>query len=212
MMLAGTILVVHFDNGNRDLWLVTIQANLALLCAMSLVRLALHRFLAPMAMPLSHLHQLPVQIALGMTANLLLLYFPLGELLLNPRLGGADLQRHADWSGWLAILTNAIAAVWFASQVQPRRVVHIAALIGLLLGVVLAGSADFWLGGDWDGPARPDADVDSARPAADCRFVAEPPSRSACAMGRFFPRNADAGLGQRDRRLRRHAGPAGGVG
>ena len=59
MMLAGTILVLHFEHENPNLWLVAIQANAAMLGAMSLARLGLHRLLAPADVEVARLQQLP---------------------------------------------------------------------------------------------------------------------------------------------------------
>ena len=63
-------------------------------------------------------------------------------LVFEPANPGNLLKAHADWSGWLALATNVIAAVWYVGAVRPRAVVHVVGLGGLLLGVVLAGSID----------------------------------------------------------------------
>jgi hypothetical protein len=146
MMLASTILALHFGQAMADgeLLTMTIHVNVAVLGAMSLLWLGLHRFLAPPAVELSHLRLLPVQISLGMLANLVLLYLAMMALVF----GWDHPELYSGWA-WPALVTNAIAAVWYVGEVRRRAVVHAVALSGLLLGIVLAGSADVLLPGTW---------------------------------------------------------------
>ena len=113
VMLTSTILVLHFDRDNPNLWLLAIQANLAALGTLALVRLGLHRFLTMEGAEVAHLWQLPLQIAAGMAATGVLLFFALAALVFVPDRPGAWLSLHASWAGWLALATNAIAAGWY---------------------------------------------------------------------------------------------------
>src|SRR5262249_12198616 len=70
VMLASTILVLHFGQEKTHLLLLAIQVNLAVLGAMALLRLGLHRFLVPPAVEQSQLRHLQAQIGLGILTNL----------------------------------------------------------------------------------------------------------------------------------------------
>jgi hypothetical protein len=149
LLPAATILVRHFDAGNPHLGMLTIQVNVAVVGATALLRLGLRRFLTAADVEPSPSWQLAVQIALGMAANLVLLGFALMVLAAMPDAPGEWLDLHASWAGWLALATNAVAAIWYVGLIRPAAVVHALALAGLLLGVVLAGTADQWLAGVW---------------------------------------------------------------
>jgi hypothetical protein len=146
MMLASTILVVHFSRGeiNGVVFMRAVHVILAVLGTMAILRLGLHRFLAPPSVEPSQLWQLPVQIALGIGLNSVVSYFALQSMVF----GLDHRELYSEWA-WPALVTNAIAAIWYVSQVRTRAVVHAVALCGLLLGVMLAGTADRWLVGAW---------------------------------------------------------------
>jgi hypothetical protein len=140
-MLASTLLVLHFGRDTTNLALLTIQVNLAVLGAASLLRLGLHRFLAPDFVEPSRMRHLPVQIGLGILTCFVILLSALLALLVLPDHPGEWLRLQAGWTGWLALLTNATALIWYCGMIRVRAVVHAVALGGLLLGVMLAGTA-----------------------------------------------------------------------
>ena len=142
MMLAGTILVLHFDAGNPDRWLVAIQVNLAILGATAILRLGMHRYLLPTDVALSQTWQLPVQITIGLAATGVLTFAGLMALVLAPNHPGDWLGVHATWAGWLALGATGIAAIWYVGAAKPQALIHIVALSGLMLGLVVAGTVD----------------------------------------------------------------------
>ncbi len=149
LMPASTLLVVHFfDGANPELWLRVIQVDLAVLGGAALARLALHRYLSatPEAYPLAS--QLGAQILIGMLANVALLGIGSLALVFSPDQPDRWLQLHGDASGWLALATNAIAAVWFLGRARPNAVVHAVAISGVLFGITLAASADLVFKGE----------------------------------------------------------------
>src|SRR5262249_38772483 len=101
-MLASTIFVLHFNQGQpvADVALLAGHVNLLVLGVFSLARIALHRFLAPPSVELSRLWQLPVQIALGMAGNVLVLFVALIALVYRLNLP----EFYADWACWPALL------------------------------------------------------------------------------------------------------------
>ena len=99
-VVASTIFVVHFCKDERDLWLSTIQIDAAVLGAMSILRLGLHRFLAIETEDLRQLRLLPIQIGVGLAANAVLLFFALLTLVVDPARPGWWLTLHGFWPSW----------------------------------------------------------------------------------------------------------------
>lgn len=152
LMPAATILVLHFGRDDADLFLLTIHVNVAVLGAASLARLGLHRFVSREGSSPAQLRTLPIQIVLGMAANGLLLFIALLALVFVPDHPGSRLQQFATWAGWLALLANLIAAIWYVGLLRLNWVVHGLTLGGLMVGIVLAGAVDsLWPGRAWLG-------------------------------------------------------------
>jgi hypothetical protein len=148
-VLASTIYTIHFFRHDPDLWLYVMQIAVAVLGAMSLLRLGFHQFLATEIVELRHLQFLPAQIGIGLAANALLLFFALVSMVLDPARPGSWLTQHGLWPSWLALATNAVAAVWYVGVVRPRWVVHAVSLCGLMLGIVLAATFEWPEGPRW---------------------------------------------------------------
>jgi hypothetical protein len=152
LMLAGTIVVVHFDWNDAHFVLRLAQINLAVVGMTSLARLLLQRLLAPESQALAQQRMLPVQIALGLLLTLALFAVPMAALIIDPAVPDAIVGRSADWAGAWALLANGLAAIAYVASVRPRLVIHALALSGLMAGVLLAGLATFFFGNvEWIG-------------------------------------------------------------
>lgn len=151
-VLASLLITIHLDTNNPHLGLRLVQVSLAIVGFTSLLRLAGHPFITPENVEERHLLLLPVQIALGVAANVLLLGVGLTELAFAPENPNEWLPRVGDLGGWLAAGFNVAAAIWYLALARPRLVVHIVALGGLVFGVILAGTMSalfpnvLWLG------------------------------------------------------------------
>jgi hypothetical protein len=151
MVLASAMLVRELDRENPYRWLHTVKVGLAVLGGMSLLRVALRPSITPANSIMVELRQLHVQISAGMVLTTFFLGIASVWLFLFPVQPGELLQAQATVAGWLALLGCSAAAIWYLSEVKPRRVVHIAGVSGLLLGIILAGTADTWLKQPWIG-------------------------------------------------------------
>jgi hypothetical protein len=159
LMLASTILVVHFAPEHPHLTLCIVLTALAVLGTSSLARLALHRLLNAEDRDIGDLHLLPLQIIFGTLLNLLLSSIVLLTFIWEPAHPNFELKLdvdglHADsllllGAGWLALLTNSVAAVWYVSRTRPTWVVHTVTVCGLAVGLGLAFSADLLFEPAW---------------------------------------------------------------
>ncbi|MSU78400.1 MAG: hypothetical protein EXS16_09925 [Gemmataceae bacterium] len=142
LMLAGTILAIHLGENQRPFWLWIIHVNFAVLGVVSLVRLALHPWLAGVDVELGSFRCLPVQIAIGISIQGLMLINGLLNWAWVPNQQSPYLQDLASAIGWIAFALNAIAATWYYIVVRGWSIEDIISLCGLMAGVLLAGTAD----------------------------------------------------------------------
>jgi hypothetical protein len=138
--------VVWYVRGPAGLaawWFFLVQVNALVSAVVSLGWLALRRRVG--AGPL-----LAVQVALGLTANAVLLAVPLVSLVAAPDVAlPPGLPAVGAVWGWLALVLALAAAGWYAAESAPGRVFAVVPALGLAAGVLAACAVNPWDGGTW---------------------------------------------------------------
>ncbi len=149
MMLASTILAIHFGHDQQPFWLWILHVNLAVVGGVSLVRLALHRWLAGPEVELSSFRFLPVQIATSLGLQGLMLLAGLFVWAWAPGERSVLLQNLAQVTGCISFSLNAGAVLWYHIVVRGKSVEDLVSVCGLMAGVLAAGTCDHHFAAPW---------------------------------------------------------------
>jgi hypothetical protein len=151
--LAAGLVVwhLHLSEPLTDWWVALLQGQALASGAFALLWLALRqRLYGQSELTLFAGPLLAVQSALGLAINACILVWPFLRIVAEPwsSLPG-DLAHAGAVGGWLSLLVSTVAGVWYAGQVAPRQRLHVLAMFGVGVGVLIACVTNRWDTGNW---------------------------------------------------------------
>lgn len=142
--VTASLIVWHFHPLGLEGWRVLlIQANVIAGSLVALLWLGLtHRLYSRGELTFTSTPFLPLQAALALAGNFVLLLAPVAGLILDP--GGPlplEALRVGHVWGWAALTLAAAASVWYAVRLAPAILIHLLPCLGLAFGALVAVTA-----------------------------------------------------------------------